>query len=302
MPLKKSYILPPTFDCPIDGPIRLGAILIDPKRPLEPVYDVKVTTAQTLDKFYTTEKTGWSVEYSQATSLEISLFAQALAFIMGLGADAALRLHRTELTGLKCDRLVTEWFVPTPEYLEHCLRHNTMLEIVKRHRRHGPALYILCGRKLAYGFSANQRAGNAHEMSAGLSLDGTSIGVPVQTGPGVSLSSGQTSTESFSGSSDIVLAYQLRRIFYTRKSGLSSKEYDRHASLSISHDADEEEEANDDGDESITSASEQRTDAVSIVVDGLGSDDIGSNYFGRVAILNSAFEDETEWELISTAA
>lgn len=299
MPLKKSYILPPSFDCPVDGPVFVGAILADPKNPFEPLNDAKWTSVRSSEKLYSTEKTGWTVSDNRSTKLEVGIFAQILAPFVGIGGDGVSRLSKSELTGLKCQRLVTEWFIPTPAYLEESLRQNDLLEAIKRRR--DPALYLVCGRKLAYGLSADHILSNGSGYSATLALDGTSLGVPVQAGPKISIDTDKSFTESFQGSSDIVLAYQLRRIFYSAKHGLSSQQYERHASLTlpdnVKHNEDDED---DDEEDSETSDGEEWAREMTLAVDGVSGDDIGSSYFGKRAIVMSDVEDGTEWELISS--
>lgn len=298
MPLKKSYILPPSFDCPVDGPVFVGAILADPKKPFEPLNDAKWTTVGSFEKLHSTEKTDWTANDNRTTKLEASIFAQILAPLTGIGGDFGSRFSKSDLMGLKCRRLVTEWFIPTPAYLEESLRQSDLLEAIKRRR--GPTLYLVCGRKLAYGLSADHVLSNGRGYSATLALDGTSLGIPVQTGPKISVDTDKSFTESFQGSSDIVLAYQLRRIFYSAQHGLSSKEYERHASLTLPDKIKDDEEEDEDDEESETSDGGEWTGDTTIGVDGIGGDDIGSSYFGKGAVVMSDDEDGTEWELISS--
>src|SRR5689334_21922236 len=132
MPTRKTFILPPNPDCPIDGPIFVGSILLHPLKPYESLNDGDRTEIKLPDRIYTTEKLGWQAKDSTSTDVELGVFAQVLSALLGVGGDVDTTYSKTDLTGLKIQRLVTDWFVPSPAYLDKCLRTTRVSQDIKK--------------------------------------------------------------------------------------------------------------------------------------------------------------------------
>lgn len=233
MPPRKTYILPSDYDCPVDGPIFLGSILSHPLRPYESLNEAEKIEITLPDRVYCTEKLGWQASDSKTLGLEFGIFTNLLSVLFGLGADLGTGYLKNIQDRFRVGRLVTEWFLPSPSYLDRCLRTAHVWQDIKRRKL--PPLYVVTGRKLAYGLVSAEQANTENcSGSAALSFNATTLGFPGDIGPRVSGNRAQQHFTGFQGSSDIVLAYQLRRIYYDKKSGgLASKEHNKHVSLSL---------------------------------------------------------------------
>ncbi len=78
---KKHYFLPPVPEVPVDGPIRLGNIVADPKCVFEPINNSPVNPSWCLEKVYVSNSGPASIVLGESSKKNIGIFAELPAFV-----------------------------------------------------------------------------------------------------------------------------------------------------------------------------------------------------------------------------
>jgi len=204
--IKKTYFLAPSFDWPVEGPVRLGSIILEPKNP-HIVINSKAFSLP--DDVYTREQKDWTKIMNKYHGGFASFFTQFLAVV---DAEIGVGLDKNNAEVFKFDKLETRAFIPTKAYIDERLKDpEVQVQLKKRRAR----AYMITGVKCAYNpasyqISAKKKAAHA-EILADLTL---ATGAPVKIGPAIGGNSGSVSITSTLAGTDVVFAYQLWEIKY----------------------------------------------------------------------------------------
>ncbi|RSL50327.1 hypothetical protein CEP54_011988 [Fusarium duplospermum] len=209
----KTYILAPNQTSTPNDLIRLGHILDDitdikqfvPLNPNDIVPIVKIRTDI---------KTGFTSSLQTLVSGEFGVFVKILGFI-GIGAGASVCSGKDEQRILCCKSLETQTFSPDMAYIEKCLKLRDVDNFMQGAKYKAP-VYLVTGLKIGRGasFQCASSVSKGGTLEAGISVPG----VPVEMGPMAGVHLAMVEGESWEGSTDFVVAFQVKRIRYRQGS------------------------------------------------------------------------------------
>lgn len=200
---------------PPDGPLRLGALLADPKDVYSIVWDARDVVPASM--VFRSAQDRYEFCSSRTRDKGVGVWASFLS--LGLGAEAAT--SREDSIRIACDRLETYSFNPAMEFIGECLEYREVKAWTRARRR--KPLYMVTGIKVAQGaqLRMEQRKPNSFNAGAelgsvGIGVDVVAAGVPISVGPSVSVSKTVISGfESASYGTDFVFAYKLRKLKFS---------------------------------------------------------------------------------------
>ena len=201
---------------PPDGPLQLGALLADPNDLNSVICDAR-SVALDSPVFHSVENQ-YEFSSSRIHGKSSGVWASFLSVGLGLGADAA---KSRDSIMMACEKLETNWFSPTMDFVGECLEHREVKTWTRAQRR--KPLYMITGIKVAQGAHIKMGKENTSSLNAGAELgsigigvDVVAAGVPVSVGPSVSASRTVISGfESASYSTDFIFAYKLRKLKFS---------------------------------------------------------------------------------------
>ena len=240
---RKTFFLAPDLTFPPDGPIRLGVILPNPSCPS---HAINLDSVVRIDEevIYSTQDMDW--KFSHETKKKSGAFARAPATMFPASQDnrSSQTFHIDQF-----DQLTTKYFYPSNEYVAKSMASESVLEYVQQ-KRFGASLYMVTGVKIASkGTKFHGVYGN---------IDGAAVGAP----PGVVAQFSKGEEISSQTSSEIVFAYSLRRIVYSRlRGGFPAKSYTKGARFSTDADL---WNMKDDEDDDEYEAQSQRIDVLGL--------------------------------------
>ncbi|KAF1833956.1 hypothetical protein BDW02DRAFT_598570 [Decorospora gaudefroyi] len=223
---KATYFEMPNFNTPPDSLVRLGQIIHDYKDPTDVVCPPPADLPrQHLPKVYTNIQKEWQSTKKRLRSYSVGVWAHFLASVLGVGGDVSLLLEREKGEILKFDQLETHLIEPDLEYVRAAMASSEAVRFYQNHP-HSPA-FMVTGIKIARGAAIEHLRSVKYGVEGSVGADLTAItGAPITLGPQGSLLQNNTTSLSFSGSSDFVFAYRLRRITKGRSLAVSgSKNY-----------------------------------------------------------------------------
>jgi hypothetical protein len=203
----KAYFPVGDFDHLPDDSIKLGQIFLDLERP-----DVALCLPlEPLPETSQSYKDNWEEERSRTFSGSIGIWAQFLALILGLGGNVAANLEREDSNVLRFTKLETTYIKPAlvAEYVAKSMASGAIQDHLKRNPKTTTA-FMITGVKVVRGAEVSNRRGR------GFGGDGM-VGVGIPGGPTASIQRHVVNHQSFTGSSDFVFAYRLRKITLQRK-------------------------------------------------------------------------------------
>ncbi|KAK6345836.1 hypothetical protein TWF730_010179 [Orbilia blumenaviensis] len=230
----KEYFLAPRFDIPPPA-VQLGSIIRDKESPRE---TRGVETVRVPDS---------CIELSQAVDYEdsfetkarfgASLFAEVLKYVLGVGINIGTRIQQAESMELRCERLETRCFDPTPEYLQQAMqkaRENPTMNrylskrgIIGNKRK----LFMVTGVKVAEGLTISTKTKSDLALEGGIMVDATPTGMPIGVGPMIQLETIGSREARITVVGPVVLAYKVIEIVRKRGSEMKMKDYNRGALL-----------------------------------------------------------------------
>lgn len=200
----KSYFLSPSFDWPAEGgPVKLGAIITDRKKPHQSI-TIPSTEPTSV---YKSEKLNWEDAKWKKKNWFATVFGQflsALGFGLNVGADG----DWSQADFIKCDKLETKEFVPDVPYLKTRMQDAAVQAYLKKNRIKA---YMVTGIKVAYNPVAYQLKTRGLHANMEVAL-GT--GAPKQ---GLGAGSDTGSRTAQTGGTNIIYAYRLTGINYEIK-------------------------------------------------------------------------------------
>ncbi|KAJ8107058.1 hypothetical protein ONZ43_g6855 [Nemania bipapillata] len=208
---KKHYFLPPVPEVPIDGPIRLGNIIADPKCVFEPVNTSPVDPSCCSERVYVSNSGPASIALGKSRKKNIGVFAELPAIVNAniggeYGTDAGERWSFANLR--------TIWFVPSVDYVRQSLTDvDVQLYIQANQSWLGHTnLYMVTGIKIAFGASALSEFATSYGFNGTVGLDMSALGIPVTVGPDTQLWNGLSLAATSSPVEPVVFAFRLRRL------------------------------------------------------------------------------------------
>jgi hypothetical protein len=220
--MTKTYFLPPDFDAPPppDGPIRLGNII---SKPLDPFYTLNSNNPATplSSLTYTTPKTSFRATRNKMRSGEAGVWVKVLE---SFDFKMVGKYEKCAEDLFVVDRIETEFFVPSREYLMDSVGVKGVGDFLKAGRWKKLDVFIITGIKVARGAKIvlGKKKEVGGDVSAGIDVNPAGVNVKVGLKAGVKATEDE-STE-FEGDS-FILAYQVRKIICKKGKVLGSEEY-----------------------------------------------------------------------------
>ncbi|KAI0891511.1 hypothetical protein F4806DRAFT_482809 [Annulohypoxylon nitens] len=206
----KTYILAPDYSTPPppNGPIRLGSVLCDLQdlAPLNPEHHIDIPES----KVFLDIKEGFEATRSSLLDGNLGIWAQFCA-MFGVGIEAGWAVATSHDDVISFEKVETSTFNPTPEYIQQVMAIGS----VKAFMRAGNnklSVYVITGLKVGKGASLKSSKSQEHNVKLKLALD--PLGTAPKAGPDVGLKTKKEEKISFTGSSDFVIAFRVRRIRY----------------------------------------------------------------------------------------
>jgi hypothetical protein len=224
---KPTYFLAPPRPCPPDGPIRLGAIIPSPRQPDEPLYLSPLPPQSDTSKF--TEH-NWSGSFIKNSSTHFGVWTSFLECVLGVGADVAVGLDKSSHQSWEVEKMTTQTFHPSREFLEQAVAHEDVKRYITEYRFR-EKIYMITGVMIASStkMSSEKLEEKGFHVHAG--VDATAwTGVPISVGPEGNWKRKVQISESSQRANDFVFAYRIREVKIGRKGGIkSNKLYDKGA-------------------------------------------------------------------------
>jgi hypothetical protein len=228
---QKTYFAVPNLDHPPNHLITLGQIITSPSQPwlrLAPPLPIAPNSIAM------TVKADWGTQLHRSREHRVGIWAQFAAMILGVGADAEVAFLKKESEIFQFDELQTSFFEPDDAYVEaSVVVKEEVAEWVKKNPR--KSVYMVTGIKVASGAAHLCARAKGVDVELRPGVDATPFsGVPVSGGvlAGVGREKGENTW--FSGSSDFVFAYRLRRIIVKRQAVSKNRDYVKGAT--VAHD------------------------------------------------------------------
>ncbi|KAL8733508.1 MAG: hypothetical protein Q9181_003570 [Wetmoreana brouardii] len=219
---RKTYFLAPTRDSPPSGPIALGNIIASPI-----LAEMPITTAlpidQTIMPIARHQEGNWKLTLEKHRSGSIGLWGSFLQ-ILGAGGDVGYAREVSDTRTYQFDRLETQSFWPTEEYVKASVTAKPVQDFLKG-KKFFHNVYMVTSIKIAFGASAARSKLRNHGIYVHLGVDGTSVGFPISGGPQGDLAWGNVEISSFERDSGFVFAFRLREICYTTRRGLRQNDF-----------------------------------------------------------------------------
>ncbi|KAK2608931.1 hypothetical protein QQS21_002507 [Conoideocrella luteorostrata] len=209
----KTYILAPNWTTapPPDGPIKLGHLLDDLTEfvPLNRDSIVTIPPGH-LNKLDT--KDGFRTSRTNLLSGELGVFAKVVGLV-GIGVGADMYFHKDKSDVLSCRTLDTMTFDPTADYIIDAMNLPEVKTYMQGSKFKAP-LYMVTGLKIARGGSldSNSSQEKGIRLEGGLNPPVTPVELEVKG----RIAKEKTEAESWKGSTDFIVAFRVRKIWYQR--------------------------------------------------------------------------------------
>jgi hypothetical protein len=218
---EKTWFLAPSLNYSPDGPIVLGALLLDPFMPDQVLNEGSIIPPKPED-VQTMSMNDWESVIKDKEGLKPGLlglkpglFTEFLSFFRKGDKSGVAKWSSATSSVYRAKKMETIQFSPSLKYLT-----DTMATLVvssyllqKRMRKN---VYLVTGVRIAHGVSVKSDYDaqvSIPDMS--IVVGGVPAGVPVRLGPSLSA---HGSRMQFETESSFVFAYRLRKVFYNRKS------------------------------------------------------------------------------------
>ncbi|TKX27432.1 hypothetical protein C1H76_0269 [Elsinoe australis] len=223
---KPCYFLAPTRDCPPDGPIVIGNIVDRVSEPEQPINGNAPPAFSGNNKLWQKVDGNWKREDSKSKARNASFFT-SFSQALGIGSDASIFHERTDGATYEAEKLTTVYFNPTRQYIQKSIEDEDVRAWMMQNSNE--PMWMITGIKVASGAKFYTENTRKRGLFLQVGIDMTPMGIPVSFGPKVDLSNTKGTSESAETTSDFVLAYRLREIRYSRKDGVTSKDYTKGA-------------------------------------------------------------------------
>ncbi|EHK26041.1 uncharacterized protein TRIVIDRAFT_63373 [Trichoderma virens Gv29-8] len=192
--------------------LRLGQVLLDPRRPADALFS-KSSSFLPIPAEYTRdlgEKNNVTIKVESKLNASFTAWGKLNSTPVTAKGNAATNQWTTKKWILQ--KLESETFLPELEYVKEILKRGDVPAATKWWRLQR-RIFLVTGVRIARGASVSLET-DSHKTSASIKagLDGSSQGVPVQAGLGAALGQETEQIEKAEESSDFVFAYRLHEI------------------------------------------------------------------------------------------
>jgi hypothetical protein len=213
----KNYFLSPSWDYTPDAEpgvtIALWNIVSSPTKMVPPL---AAATAVPADKNKgKSKKTGFEWARERDKEKKFGVWTKFLSALLGIGFDAGHKRTTSvhDLYTFK-DMTTIEAF-PSDEYLQKMVKEPPVRKYLERFDFEKP-VYVVVGTKAVSGTTVKQVLKKERSTDFKFSIDATQAGTPVSLGPELKIGNKDGDTVGFTGSSDFVFAFRIRKILVTR--------------------------------------------------------------------------------------
>ncbi|KAL9598523.1 MAG: hypothetical protein Q9219_004425 [cf. Caloplaca sp. 3 TL-2023] len=219
---RKTYFLAPTRDSPPSGPIALGSIIASPK-----LAELPITSPLPIDPSVMSvarhEDRKWKLMLEKHRGGSIGLWGSFLQ-VLGTGGDIGFSREVSDIRTFEFDRLETQSFWPTEEYVKASVMAQPVQDFFKN-KRFFHNVYMITSLKIAFGASIARSVLQDRGLYVHLGVDATSMGLPLSGGPEGEVGWGSSKSSSSERDSGFVFAFRLREICYTTRRGIRQSQY-----------------------------------------------------------------------------
>lgn len=209
----KTYILAPNWSTapPPKGPIHLGH-LVDNLTEFVPINRTNKISIPPTHLNPTDIKSGFTTSRSRLLSGELGIFAKVLGLV-GVGGGAEIYCKKDQNDVLSCKTLDTMTFDPSPSYIAESMALSEVQKFMQGAKFKAP-IYMITGLKIGKGASlqSSSSKGKGLKIDGGLNPPGSPAQVGGKAGLGVKTAEG----ESWESSTDFVVAFRVKKIWYER--------------------------------------------------------------------------------------
>ena len=208
-----SFMLLPSFSFRPDHTICLGTILTsakgsklpDPKRPLNGGTRMEVDPSAVQHQHYEP----WIWSNCEGYTVQAGLYAN-VPFLTGVGGNVSKAATQGNSLAIASKHVYTSSFRPDAKYLARAVQDETVKAI--RQKLFSPPLYMVVGLMVADGaeISIIQERSNGH--SAGLGLDVTQMGAPLNIGSEAGYNRSSNTKLTGVPTEPFILAYEIVRL------------------------------------------------------------------------------------------
>ncbi|KAI4253592.1 MAG: hypothetical protein L6R42_007527 [Xanthoria sp. 1 TBL-2021] len=204
---RKTYFLAPTRDSSPGGPIALGNIIASPQQA-----EMPITAALPIDPNVMPvsrhEESNWKLMLEKHRGGSIGLWGSFLQ-VLGAGGDVGFSHEVSDTRTYQFDRLETQAFWPTEEYVRASVTAKPVQDFLKSKKFFHNARTVM-----------QSRGVYVH-----IGVDGTTAGIPISGGPQGDVGWGTTESSCYERDSGFVFAFRLREICYTTRRGVRQGEF-----------------------------------------------------------------------------
>lgn len=212
--MAKTYIVAPNFAMGADI-LRLGDILVNPlsadldplnfdcRHPIDPT---NIKEPNIVASFESSRKALLSGRFGLWTT-----FLAALG--IPIGVDLGLFLERNSDDVIKAEKLVTNEFRATDDYVKEVIEKPDVKHYLQG-RKYRVPVYMVTGIKVAKGASINREASTEVDAKAGASSHGNKV---AKVKPLIQFVKKRSEGISFESKTDFVLAFRVRRITFVHE-------------------------------------------------------------------------------------
>jgi hypothetical protein len=234
--LQPSYMLLPSFSFLPNREIALGTVLTsakgskipDPKRPLNKTTRLRIDDSEITSQEYKP----WSWDSRKATSTKTGLHA-GISLLTGLGGSISKEGAKGYDLAIDCDRVRTSSFRPDKNFLARTVQDDDIRALAGK-KFLAPRLYMVVGLMVASGANVTVSHNRKIGFSGDLSVDGSSVGVPVSLGPEAEYSRSSSSKLKGVPTEPFILAYEVVRLRMKRHSEVEERDVKEWALFSSS--------------------------------------------------------------------
>lgn len=229
----KTYFLPPTWDYPPSGPIKLGAIIITPSRANIPLNLSSIIPIPPASLIAATSKHNWEWHREKTREGKVGIWTRFLQVVLGIEADVGMNWNIVNDEVYKFERMESQSFTPEEAYVTEALKAPSIMRFLEKSSFKKP-VYMVTGIRVAYGAKVKSVFKRGYGGQAKIGVDGTGSGVPVSIGPELEVQNSNKTGTEFDGGSDFVFAFQLTRISFKGKTrDLDVEAYNKGSMLGI---------------------------------------------------------------------
>jgi hypothetical protein len=228
----KRYFLVPDLSIPAppNSPMALGRVIYDKLNPVR-CLNKKDSIVIPPEDVYKDVKTEWSHEAENQSSRRHSIWSRYIYGLFGWSTGATF--DDSIISQYVFTVLETTFFEPSDDYIRDTMWTPSLENFLEASRFNKP-VYMITGLKVARGVQAKSRKVSGIEGRAAANATlGVVLGAQGNVEGETAGSSRQITADRFEGSTDIVIAYRLRKITCSRKMDVEHAEETNGAILGV---------------------------------------------------------------------